>query len=164
MGRNSLILALLFGGTAAVLFSFVLPTALSPENTWSSSRAEELQKTSERIQKLATDLGKAKSVAEKKRITAELNKEDEARNSLQGSLDGTMRLPDWLSIGLLVLGIGMTVGGWCTYYLVPMPKEKPKTLAELDPDGTLAEKEVTALDYTTAVRQSREKKPKKAHH
>jgi hypothetical protein len=157
-----LILTLLFGGTAAVLISFALPSLLSPENTWSSSRADELQQTDERIQKLAFDLGKAGSVAEKKRITSELSKEQETRSSLVSSLEGTYSRPFWLSIGLLVVGIGMTVGGWCTYYFVPMPKEKPKTLAELDPDGTLAEKEVTALDYTKAVRQSRG--THKSHH
>ena len=152
-----MILALLFGGVAAVAISFLLPGLLTPESTWSTGRAEELQKTSQRIQKLAVALGKATSGDEKKRITAELDKEKETLVGQQGSLDGTISRPFWVSMVLLVAGIGMTIGGWCTYYFVPMPVEKRKTLAELDPDGTLAEKELTALDYTTAVRQSRKK-------
>lgn len=152
-----MILVLLFGGIAAVMVSFLLPSVLTPETTWSTGRAEELQKTSQRIQKLASALGKATSGDEKKRITADLAKEQETLADLQGGLEGTVNRPFWLSIMLLVTGIGMVVGGWCTYYFVPMPVEKKKTLAELDPDGTLAEKELTALDYTKAVRQSRGK-------
>jgi hypothetical protein len=155
MARNSMILVLLFGGMTAVVLSFVLPALLSPENTWSTSRADDLQKTMLQIQKRATDLGKATSGEEKKKITADLAGLQETLDGLQGGLEGTLNRPFWLSIVVLVLGIGMTAGGWCTYYFVPMPKEKPRTLAELDPDGTLAEKEVTALDYTKAVRQSR---------
>jgi len=152
-----MILALLFGGMAAVAISFLLPSVMTPENSWSTSGAEDLQKTSQRIQKLASDLNKASSVDEKKRLNAALAKEQETLAGLQGGLEGTINRPFWLSIVLLVVGIGMIVGGWCTYYFVPMPVEKKKTLAELDPDGTLAEKELTALDYTKAVRQSRGK-------
>jgi hypothetical protein len=157
VARNTMILTLLFSGIAAVLISFLLPSLLTPENTWSTSGADELQKCSQRIQKLASNLSKATSGDEKKRITGELAKEEETRASLLGSLEGSVNRPFWLSIVLLVAGIGMIVGGWCTYYFVPMPVEKKKTLAELDPDGTLAEKELTALDYTKAVRQSRGK-------
>ena len=157
MARNTMILALLFGGMAAVAISFLLPSLMTPESTWSTSRADELQKTSQRIQQLASNLNKASSVDEKKRITADLDKEKVILADLQGGLEGTINRPFWLSILLLVAGIGMTVGGWCTYYFVPMPVEKKKTLAELDPDGTLADKELTALDYTKAVRQSRGK-------
>lgn len=155
-----MILALLIGGVAAVAISFLLPAVLTPEAAWSTSGADELQKTSQRIQKLASALNKATSGDEKKRIMADLDKEKEALASQQGSLDGVISRPFWLSLVLLVAGIGMTIGGWCTYYFVPMPVEKKKSLAELDPDGTLAEKEVTALDYRTAVRQSRKHKSK----
>ena len=163
MARNSIILALLFGGTAAVLLSFVLPVVLDPENTLSDGRAEDLQKTSIKMQKLAEALGKASSGEEKKRITAELAEAQATRDGLQGGVDGTINAPFWLSIVVLLAGIGMTAGGFCLYYFVPMPVEKKKTLAELDPDGKLAEHgDVTALDYTKAVRQSRGKH--KSHH
>jgi hypothetical protein len=163
VARNSMILVLLFGGTAAVLLSFVLPTILSPENTWSASRADDLQKTDMKIQKLADALGKAASGTEKKRINAELTELQATRADLIGGLDGKVNTPFWLSIVVLVVGIGMTLSGFGVYYLVPMPVEKKKTLAELDPDGSLAEHgDVTALDYRNAVRQSRGKH--KSHH
>lgn len=152
-----MILALLIGGLAAVVTSSMLPSLLSPENTWSESRAVDHQKISERIQMLAGSLEKAASAAEKKRITAELDEAQATRNGLQGSLEGSFSRPFWLSIVVLVAGIGLTAGGFCLYYFVPMPVEKKPTLAELDPDGTLAEKELTALDYRNAVRQSRGK-------
>jgi hypothetical protein len=155
--RNSTILALLFGGLAAVGLSFVLPLLLSPENTWSTSRADDYQKTALRIQKLAGELGSATSIQEKNRIKKEIAEQQVTLESLQGGLEGTINRPFWLSIVVLAAGIGMTAGGFSLYYFVPMPKEKPKTLAELDPDGTLEGKEVTALDYTKAVRMSRGK-------
>jgi hypothetical protein len=155
--RNTLILILLIGGMAAIGLSFLLPVVLTPENTWSTSSAEDLQKTAQRMQKLAVELGGATSAAEKKRITKELEELQAAMDNLQGSLEGTINFPYWMSIVVLVVGIGLVSGGWWTYYFVPMPKEKPKTLAELDPDGTLEGKEVTALDYTKAVRSSRGK-------
>jgi len=158
-----MILVLLFGGTAAVVLSFVVPAMLSPENTWSTSRAEDFQKTSMKMQKLADALGKSKSGDEKKRIMAEMTELQGTLGELQGGLEGKINTPFWLSIVVLAVGIGMTLGGFGLYYLVPMPVEKPKTLAELDPDGTLAEHgEVTALDYRNAVRQSRGKH--KSHH
>lgn len=155
--RNSTILVLLFGGMAAVALSFLLPSILSAENTWSSSNAEDLQKTSQRIQKLVAELGSATSTAEKNRLTKEITDLQATLDSIQGGLEGAITRPFWLSIVVLAIGIGMTGGGAWTYYFVPVPKEKPKTLAELDPDGTLEGKEVTALDYTKAVRLSRGK-------
>jgi H+/Cl- antiporter ClcA len=155
--RNATVLVLLFGGMAAVLLSFLLPALLTPENTWSTSSADELQKAQQRIQSLAEQLGKAQSENAKNAIKKQLAEVQTKVDGLQSGLEGTINRPYWLSIVVLAIGVIMVGAGWGTYYFAPMPKEKKKTLAELDPDGTLAGKEVNALDYTKAIRASRSK-------
>jgi hypothetical protein len=147
----------LIGGIAAVALSFLLPMLMSAENTWSSSSAEGIQKAGENIQKLVGQLTKAKDPGEQKRIKADIEKLQTEHQQMQASLEGAVKRPFWIGILFQILGTGLIIGGFWLWYMVPMPKEKPLTLAELDPDGTLANKEVTALDYTSAVRASRSK-------
>src|SRR4051812_724305 len=150
----------MFGGIAAVLLSFLVPGMLSPEQTWSDSSAAEKVKTELRIQKIIDEIAETKDGGQLKKLKDEFEQLQARHAELEAGLEGAFNRPFWMSIVCLVIGIGMVGAGLGTYYFAPMPKEKPKTLAELDPDGTLANKEVTALDYTTAVRTSRKTKSK----
>jgi hypothetical protein len=150
--RNVATLVLLFGGVAAVLFSFLLPFVFSAESSWSTDQANELQRASQELQRLVTRGGK--STAEKKQL-AELQAKIA---DLHEQLDGKISRPYWMSIVCSVLGVGMVAAGAGMYYFQPaQPPPKPKSLAEMDPDYVPEVLDVSALDYTKAIRESRSK-------
>jgi len=149
---------LLFGGVAFVGLSFLLPL-LPASVIWSSESAEELTQAQQRLQKLIGEGSKAKGASATAKWKAQLAEAEAAVNELQGGLDGAVSRPFWLSIFLCASGAIMVGAGWWLYYVTPEPKEgSAKSLAEMDPDYVPPEPvDVTALDYTKAVRQSRGK-------
>jgi hypothetical protein len=151
-------MVLLFGGVAAVLFSFVLPFVFSAELSWSSDKATELNRAGVELQRLVTQ-GDNMNAAQREKLKKQRAELEEKIATLQSDLEGKVNRPYWMSIVCSALGIVMVAAGWGMYYFQPtQPPPKPKSLAEMDPDYVPEVMDVSALDYTKAIRETRGKK------
>ncbi len=165
MSRSLLPPILTLTGVVAVVISFLLPMVLNGAG-WSESHAEELAQASTRIQQLAGKISKAKTPKERTSLTEQLAEQEKVIANMQSQLEGALHLGDWMAWGVRILGAIAVGGGFYLHATLPTasePEKPAKTLSEMDPDYVPPEEvDITALDYTKAVRQSKaERKSRK---
>ena len=166
MSRALLPQILAIAGATAVVLSFVLPLLIGGAG-WSEADATELAQVSQEIQRLALKSSSAKTVKEKAQFNEQRLEIEKTVKQMQGRLDGALNRGYWVSLVLQILGAAAAGTGFYLYSTAPTSEEPPKpakTLSEMDPDYVPPEVvDVTALDYTSAVRQSKTAKRSHPH-